>query len=698
MEQEKKPILPHLGILVTTYCNLNCRRCADLIPKRRAGHYSPQEVRADMLRLLAEVAYIEEVLVIGGEVFMYPWLEEILDFCGGQEKIGRLIITTNGSIQPSSRMMACIKRNNVRIRVSGYPQSVTPGRDEMIRNCLAADMTVENFANQQWADIGPEHKRNRSAEELRQVFGTCSMKDCVCMQSEGKIFYCARSMSAYETDIYPTPPEAEYVDVRNEENLAERLREFYALESISTCDYCDGISCATKRSVPAGTQILDKKVFLELLGIVSGWLDDGRTDAHMMHVLKELLVGQVEYLLDMPEYQWCIEALQEAFISDTDEKRRIFMERLRKLVNVLTDDYEYSVDENLPYARTGERKTGRNQITAGWINGQGTEDLLIGEEELFEEIARVYPIDGITYNRLFIESRLEKLKRGQTECAVCGLSYTQYGVIEREMAVNTVNLSVTGQDIPYSILMAEKALELAPGVKTIVMPIAWYQGFYDISADDAQLHQAVMAGVNIPILKEKRNYNGICADGCIKREGSLKIYDKICDLDGLREYRDGVRRTWMADREYFNEAFAMPVYGGLQFDFRELSEEARRESAKITAELNERIVTESGYREVRSCLEDFLPDMRARGVRVVFFVPPMTKYLYEAYSESLKRDFAERIVPIFEPYENVRLLDLSCSDCFCDEDFLDYEHLNEKGAVKLTALLSDEVKEGRKHG
>ncbi len=28
MEQEKKkkPILPHLGILVTTYCNLNCRR------------------------------------------------------------------------------------------------------------------------------------------------------------------------------------------------------------------------------------------------------------------------------------------------------------------------------------------------------------------------------------------------------------------------------------------------------------------------------------------------------------------------------------------------------------------------------------------------------------------------------------------------------------------------------------------------
>lgn len=33
----------------------------DLIPKRCAGHYSPQEVRADMLRLLAEIANINDM-------------------------------------------------------------------------------------------------------------------------------------------------------------------------------------------------------------------------------------------------------------------------------------------------------------------------------------------------------------------------------------------------------------------------------------------------------------------------------------------------------------------------------------------------------------------------------------------------------------------------------------------------------------
>ena len=390
---------------------------------------------------------------------------------------------------------------------------------------------------------------------------------------------------------------------------------------------------------------MDKKIFLELLGIVSMWMDNG----------------------------------------GTDETQNAFMERLRRLVNVLTDDYDYDVDEKIPCAKTAKKKTGREIITVGEIDGPRTEDLLIDRQELQTELDRIYPINSIVYNRLFIESRLERLKREQIDCAVCGLSYTQYGIIEERMAVNTVNLSVTGQDIPYSVLMAGKALEFNHGVKTVIIPIAWYQGFYDISGDDAPLHLAVMEGINIPILKERRNYAGECEDACKKQEGTLKIYDQICNFEEMW-------RTWLGSREYFNEVFAEPVYGGLKFDFKMLCEEERWESARKTAELNERVVTEEGYREVISYLEDFLPDMLARRVQVIFFVPPMTKYLYAAYSESLKSDFRERIAPVLEAYGNVRLLDLSCGNGFCEEDFLDYEHLNRNGAVKLTAILSDVIK------
>ena len=74
-------VIPHLGILVTTYCNLNCRNCADLIPKRCSVHYPLQDVIEDLTRILENVSAIEEVLVIGGETLLYPWLEEVIDFC-----------------------------------------------------------------------------------------------------------------------------------------------------------------------------------------------------------------------------------------------------------------------------------------------------------------------------------------------------------------------------------------------------------------------------------------------------------------------------------------------------------------------------------------------------------------------------------------------------------------------------------------
>ena len=697
MEQEKKMVLPHLGIVVTTYCNLECRRCADLIPKRGGRHYSLEELKADMLRLLAVISYINEVLIIGGEIFLYPWLEEVLDFCRKQEKIGKLIITTNGSITPAPRVLDCVKKNGVVVRVSGYPENVAPERDVIIKKFEAAGIEVENFENMTWGDVGSEQKRGRTIKELEEVFRTCTMRDCVSMQSEGKIFYCSRAMSAYEMDVYPDPLQAEYIDVRGEENLEVRLQEFYSLRYISTCDYCDGLSCATKQLVPAAVQILNKNVFLELLEVVCVWEEKRQLDMETVSRLKDLLLVNKDFLLDLPEYVRCLDALGNVFSENPAKYIESFMEELRRLVNILTDDYSYCVDERILCAKAGdEKRKVSNLITIGDINGLGAEDLLVSAAELEEQLNKRYPLDAIEYNRLFVESRLEKLEREQTECIVCGLSYTQYGFLEKKMPVNTLNLSVIGQDIPYSVSMAKKALELNDGIKTIIIPMTYYHGFYDISTDEAPLHQAVMSRINIPLLGKKYNNIDECKIGEDYRRDSLRIYDKICDFDMLRKQRAKEWRALLGERDYFNEFFPEPVHGGLKFDFKDLEEKERWIGAKKTAELNERIVTEDGYRKVIDSLESFLPEMEKRGIQLIFFVPPMTKYLYAAYSDNLKNEFIKRLWSVLERYENVKAMDLSCEESFDVDDFSDYEHLNKKGAVKLTAILSGAVQKERK--
>lgn len=144
----------------------------------------------------------------------------------------------------------------------------------------------------------------------------------------------------------------------------------------------------------------------------------------------------------------------------------------------------------------------------------------------------------------------------------------------------------------------------------------------------------------------------------------------------------------LSKKEFFNEFLTMNPLGGLKFDFHELTEEERYESGKVTAGLNERIVTEEGMDISLRYLTAFLKDMKALDKRIIIFVPPMTKYLFEAQDKNLISQFNKIYLPLFEDYYNVKYVDMANDADFCIDDFCDYEHLNHNGAVKLTRKLA----------
>ena len=682
-------VIPHLGILVTTYCNLNCRNCADLIPKRCSVHYPLQDVIEDLTSILENVSAIEEVLVIGGETLLYPWLEEVIDFCGKQEKIRKLIITTNGTIQPKETVLQCLQKNRVCMRVSGYPENVAPNRENILDCYRQNGLEVEDLAGMQWLDMGTFKKRNHTDMELCRIFETCSMKNCVTVQKDGLIFYCSRSLSAYETDIYPNPLKEEYIDVRNGDDLVESFQKFYNLAYLSTCDYCDGVSCATKRIIPTAVQILNKETFLELLGYVCEIQNKKCLSMDMLQCIKDILIENSLCLYEKPGYMKCLGTLADLY-KNTSEQNVCKLEMgLQELVNELADDYNYLVSDQIMCAKKRTVGCTRNQITVGNIYGERTEDLLLDDKEIMEELYKRYPFDYAEYNYLYVRAEFQRMQNEKVKCAVCGLSYTQYGIIKENMPINTVNLSVTGQDIPYSLLMGKKALEIQPEINTFLIPMAYYQGYYDISADTALIHQDIVRKVDIPFLKEKRNYINIAQE---KSENNiLTVYDKICDFELMHEIWQEQIVNKLIGKEYFNEIYVEPCFGGLNFNFKNLTEEERWVSAQKTAGLNERVVTEEGYQEVKKYLKLLLPELTKDNRKVIFFVPPMTKYLYAAYSSKLKSDFEEQIVLFLEKFENVEFLDLGCDSHFTDDDFGDFEHLNHNGGIKLTSILSEKL-------
>jgi hypothetical protein len=539
--------------------------------------------------------------------------------------------------------------------------------------------------------MGEENKRGRTTKELEDIFRTCSMKTCVTMNHEGKIFFCSRQMSAYETGIYPDPEKQEYIDVRNDSDLKTSLRMFYELPYISTCDYCDGISCATTKRVGTATQILDKKYFLELLGcyeILKNEHCEGEERQQAIMSVYDIIRANTEKLYDLPECTELIEALSKAVGGKTAETYKELLEKLRRLIDTLTRDYNFAISKNVPFADVGCKKGFPNLIRVDMYGKDA--DILLTDADIMEAVSEKYPVDSFVYNRLYVESKLERLKKQQITCVICGLSYTQYGILEKRMPVSAVNLSVTGKDIPYTVLLAERAIELNPDIKTIIFPMTYYQGCYDMSADDIALHREVVSRVNIPILSNKRNYGGEVIGKNGYREGrTLQIYDRLLALEQARTVRDNQLKEVLKEKEYFNEMNTYPAFGGLKFDFRELDTEEKYKSAKITAEHNERVCTEEGYLEVKKYLERFLDAMKKEGREVLIFVPPMTAYLYEAYHKELKEFYYDKIVSLLYEYENVRFADLALDSAFTETDFCDFEHLNKKGAEKLTEKIGE---------
>ncbi len=683
-------VIPHLGILVTTFCNLNCRNCADLIPKRENYIYEFEDIVSDLSRLLDNVSSIEEVLIIGGETLMYPRLEEIIDFCGSCDKIHKLIITSNGTIQPSDDLMECIERNQVCMRISGYPEHVAPNRVDILESFAAHGISTEDLRNMTWADMGDRKKRNHTEAELQQIFMTCAMANCVTLQKDGRIFYCSRSMSAYETDLYPDIPAEEYIDVRHEEDLAASIDRFFHIPYLTTCDYCDGISCATTKYYPAATQILDKGIFLELLGLVSSLHSDREHADVIVVAISRILIDYATDLYDLDDYLICMRAIEEFLTTHGDEAFDRLLESMIRLTNSITDDYNFVASDDVAFTRENQNHSSRNRITVGRVGGRGTEELLFDDAEILEEFHKRYSLDYAEYNRVFLETEFERLESEDITCAVCGLSYTQSGIVQELMPVGTVNLSVTGQDIPYSLLMARKAIEIRPEIRTLIIPMTYYHGFYDISSDDAFIHKDIVRRVNIPLLGEARNYDSsveyvIAAS----EEPTLEIYDRIFDFHEVQKEVEAGIREYLVDKDFFNEIYPQSPFGGLKFDYKTLSEEERFQSAKITAELNERVVTSSGQEEVAKYLRELLPELTKDGRRVIFFLPPMTKYLYAAYSDELKNNFRDQTLPLLSEFDNVFFYDFAQHEIFMENDFNDYEHLNYNGGVKLTKLLAE---------
>ncbi len=230
--------MPYLEIVITTKCNLNCKDCANFIPKFHNKELIKNE---DLLKqiddLFNNVDYIHTVRLLGGEPFLNRDLDIIINKILNTKKIKNLVIVTNGTVLTRNKdLINTLKEKEVSVDISDYN---IKNKENLIN--LLSDNNIKYFIYKPtfWYDFGDGSYQKRSNEELEIQFKKCGS---VCKSYfDGKLFYCAQSSSLYNLGIIKSKNDyIGFANIKDNKVFKNNLSNFLVNPKFqSACSNCN---------------------------------------------------------------------------------------------------------------------------------------------------------------------------------------------------------------------------------------------------------------------------------------------------------------------------------------------------------------------------------------------------------------------------------------------------------------------------
>jgi hypothetical protein len=256
-------IIPRVGLLVTSKCNLTCVGCNHL-----RDHYVEADnvdaaadmVLSDLALFLDGIDFLKTLVLVGGEAFSHRKIEHIISGILGHEKIGVLQIISNGTVLPTDSVIRRLANTRTFVEVSGYGGKVgehlVRQRQRFFEKMDAFGVSYRYAETYKWTDFGGFERRGYSENELSEVYKLCCFVSNDILN--GELHKCSRSAYGKTIGKIPDYPE-DYVTLRGPapETLRERLKMFFADEKPRVCDHCNGtgpamIEAGVQKHVPDG--------------------------------------------------------------------------------------------------------------------------------------------------------------------------------------------------------------------------------------------------------------------------------------------------------------------------------------------------------------------------------------------------------------------------------------------------------------
>lgn len=249
-EAEDPLVFQHLEWMVTERCTLRCRDCSALIPYfQNPRDHAFLKTASALDRVLAAADYISELSILGGEPLLYPFLADAVKSYAGHEKIGAVVIYTNGTVLPNEAQLAALQAENVWVHISDYG---TYSKQLPKLEALFAERGIRFYSKRYdtWQSAGELCLREEDESELAWKYGRCFKARCYSL-FEDKLYGCARASNGAAAGQIP---ERDYVSFSEDRAVREdraELMKLTRLPYLDACRYCGGMIAGNADVDPA---------------------------------------------------------------------------------------------------------------------------------------------------------------------------------------------------------------------------------------------------------------------------------------------------------------------------------------------------------------------------------------------------------------------------------------------------------------
>lgn len=228
-------VVPYMTTLVTSKCTLRCKGCCNLMPYcNYPRNLSKERIINDVDKISKNIDYCVCMNITGGEPLLHENIDEIISAITAKDNILFVEMITNGTVIPPQRVLESLKSEKLVVRISKYAKySKITQLTQLLKKEGINFIIKEDF---QWNSPGGIIRRNKELERIKYEYLQCwAGKYCKSIW-DGNLYACARAAYLHELNI--AKDSSDFIMI-SDENLREKLMNFYLSDYVDACDFCD---------------------------------------------------------------------------------------------------------------------------------------------------------------------------------------------------------------------------------------------------------------------------------------------------------------------------------------------------------------------------------------------------------------------------------------------------------------------------